>query len=209
MDLTYKQQVESSVSRETFESINKYINLLKLWNRKIALISNHLNDEELYKHIMDAISLREHIKNKDALIIDVGSGNGLLGIILAIIGYTNCNLVEINGKKAIFLLEMKRELNIDIKIHHRNISELKIDDIGGYADYVVTKAFGDIKKILINTVNLSNKRTKILILKSKDQIKNEIKITKESWTFDYKIYYDINDAKKVIIELVNFNEIVQ
>ena len=83
-------------------TIEKYIDLLRTWNKKVNLISVANENELIERHILDSLQLLDYIK-KDDIVYDLGSGAGFPGLMLAYGGISNVNLVESNNKKASFL----------------------------------------------------------------------------------------------------------
>jgi 16S rRNA (guanine527-N7)-methyltransferase len=92
--------------------IIQYLWLIEKWNKHYNLTSIKTVENMLYQHIMDSISVADHLFGP--IIIDVGSGAGLPGIPLAIVRPDwNVILVESNQKKAAFLQQVKIELKLD------------------------------------------------------------------------------------------------
>lgn len=136
-----------NVTRETIEDkIPKFLDILLTWNRSINLTSRKLATHDLKKHIEEAEYLATVIDQSKA-IIDVGSGNGLPGMILAIFGF-NCILVERNAKKAAFLNEVKYQLNLNVTILNIDIKDIQAHIGLGESFNIVSKAVGDPKMII-------------------------------------------------------------
>ena len=81
---------------------------------------------------------------KNNLTIDLGTGAGLPGILLSIIGYKNLHLVEKSPKKSAFLENCKLRLGLDCTIHNQPLAEISLSN----ARYIVARAFAPISKIL-------------------------------------------------------------
>ena len=95
--------------------------------------------------------------------MDIGTGAGLPGIILAIIGFKNLHLVEKSPKKSSFLENCKLRLGLNYVVHNKSISEISNLNI----DYVTARAFASIEKIISMTKKIINKQTKFILLKGK------------------------------------------
>ena len=76
-------------------------------------------------------------------IIDLGSGAGLPGAILAIAGYTNVTLVEKNSKKAAFLRNVSRETFTSF-----NVIENDINTVQGIFDVVTSRGLGSLTNLI-------------------------------------------------------------
>lgn len=102
--------MSARVSRET-EQLEAYKKLVLKWNRSISLISRRKPGETLERLIEDSIEasrkLPEHIRN----LVDIGSGNGIPGVVLAIMKpELHVSLVERSRKKSMFLEAVIRGL---------------------------------------------------------------------------------------------------
>ena len=122
--------------------LKKYLELLNLWNEKLSLtsIKKEAREEEAVRKSLEFLP---HVSGK---IIDIGSGNGIPGIVLkAAAPYLEIWLCESNQKKAHFLEEVIHELGLEkIEVLKRNFLELK--EHAGLFDTVISRAFG-IKKL--------------------------------------------------------------
>ena len=98
--------------------------------------------------------------------MDIGTGAGLPGIILSIIGFKNLHLVEKSPKKSSFLENCKLRLGLNYVVHNKSISEISNLNI----DYVTARAFASIEKIISMTKNIINKKTKYILLKGKSYL---------------------------------------
>ena len=86
-------------SKNILKKIEIYKNMLVDENSRINLISKTTQDDIENRHFLDSVQIINFINNKDHSILDVGSGAGLPGILLAIVGCKNVNLVEKQLKK--------------------------------------------------------------------------------------------------------------
>jgi 16S rRNA (guanine527-N7)-methyltransferase len=98
----------ATVSRETLERLELFAALLLAWNRKINLIS-HADEPSIFeRHIADSLQLASLIQHQADRALDVGSGGGFPGIILAIATNIPFTLVESDVRKCAFLREAAR-----------------------------------------------------------------------------------------------------
>jgi len=99
------------IVREAMNSIKEYAAILKEANTKINLVSRQISDHELNQLLDETILLNDLISFET--VIDAGSGNGLLGIPIAIINKNKkIILVEPKQKKSSFLTEVKNRMNL-------------------------------------------------------------------------------------------------
>ena len=112
------------VPHETFEKLSAYVDLLLKWNSKINLISKNTVDEVWIRHILDSAQIIKYIEDKSYRVLDVGSGAGLPGIILSILGVENITLVDSDQRKCSFLLEAARLLNLKLKVINDRVENI-------------------------------------------------------------------------------------
>lgn len=149
---------ELGVSRETFPRLQEYVNLLTKWNKSINLISPHDITDIWQKHILVSAELMLHISDKNIKVVDLGSGSGLPGIVLSIMGIKEMILIESNSKKAAFLLQASQISQFNVKVLNTRIEEQKIR-----CDVVTSRALASTQKLLSFTDYISFTDSMILI----------------------------------------------
>ncbi|WP_354670355.1 16S rRNA (guanine(527)-N(7))-methyltransferase RsmG [Paracoccus sp. TOH] len=103
-----------SVSRETEERLACYAALLRKWNPAINLIASSTVGQIESRHIADARQLAVLAQSATGTWVDLGSGGGLPGIVLAVLrADLAVKLVESDQRKAAFLRTVIRELSLD------------------------------------------------------------------------------------------------
>ncbi|MDF3048173.1 MAG: gidB [Candidatus Midichloriaceae bacterium] len=187
-----------NVSRETFEKLKLYFELIKKWNKSINLVSRKIHEKDLLAHMRESMLLAEVLGNTGSF-MDLGSGNGLPGIILGIMGLTGI-LVERNSKKSIFLKEAARILEINIKVINSDIREchdlLKEDD----PKFIVSKAVSSAVHVVDLCYPIINKDTKVFLLKNNAMIQ-ELEELKEKYQFKSVIIENKNLDDNVILKV--------
>jgi 16S rRNA (guanine527-N7)-methyltransferase len=105
------------VSRESQARLKLYADLLKKWQVQINLVGEDTIPFLWERHIADSLQLRTYIGKGGKTVIDLGSGAGLPGLVLAL-AYPEyrVTLIESNGKKAAFLKEVVRRSGISVKV---------------------------------------------------------------------------------------------
>jgi len=180
------------VSRETMEKLKLYIEYIFKWNKSINLVSPKLNHDTIIYHIYDALFLSRYIGNQSLSIADMGSGSGILGIVLALVKMNaNITLIEIDQRKSIFLKEMQRVLELNNLMVINN----DIKKVGNKYDIVTAKALDKIENLLFYTSFISHEKSEFFFCKKGD-VASEIQNAKKSWDFFYEIY---NYEKKATI----------
>lgn len=116
----------AAVSRETIERLNAYAALLLRWNQTINLISKHDEPDFWQRHVEDALQLQPHMPPNLDRFIDLGSGAGIPGLILAIASDVHVHLVESDQRKSAFLLEAIRVTQAPASVHTARIEVVQL-----------------------------------------------------------------------------------
>ena len=173
--------LNSIVSRETLEKINKYCDFLIKYNKKINLISKNSEVNIMSRHIEDSAQLIKYIDAKDKNILDIGSGAGFPGIVMELIKNDlnlkfNLEIVEKSPKKCTYLQELCKYLQIDVAIHNYDVKDLKNNRF----DVIASRAF----KPMLTFLNILEESAinfrKILLLKG-ENYQLEMNEAKKYW----------------------------
>ena len=153
-----------SCSDEQAKILFAYLELLLKWNKAFNLSAINDLDKMMRLHIVDSASLITFIKGDN--ILDVGTGAGLPGLVLAILmPNSKFTLLDSNNKKIRFLRQCLLELPIDNVI----LAHSRIEDFQAKYNYnsVICRAFSSVN----NFVNVSKKYLApdgiILLMKAK------------------------------------------
>ena len=182
--------MHKELSGKKEELINYFINEALTFNLKHNIFIRANKEEVLNKDILDCLPLVEKIKTKEK-ILDLGSGGGFPGIVLAILRpESEIHLLEKSQKKCYFLNKTKDTLKL------KNISVLKttISQKNALEKYsvITARAFSSIKNILDLTKNNLKENGRYLLLKGRaEKIEEEITAI------------NTNNYKYEIIELEN------
>jgi 16S rRNA (guanine527-N7)-methyltransferase len=105
------------VSRETEALLARYENLLLERNQSLSLISGTTADIIWTRHFLDSAQLLPLIPQPDRPLVDMGSGAGFPGLVLAILGLPHVHLVENNMQKVAFLRGVADALGLPVTVH--------------------------------------------------------------------------------------------
>ena len=181
--------------KNVFNTLMEYKKILLNENHKMNLIGKSTIDDFDQRHIIDCIQIIKHMPDKKKQVMDIGTGAGLPGVLLSILGYQNLHLVEKSPKKSAFLEICKAHLGLNYKIHTKPIAEIS----GVNIDYITARAFAPIEKIITATKEIIHKKTIYVLLKGKSYLSelNLINPQKYSW----KNYPSITSEESKIIVL--------
>ena len=125
-NLIIQNKIINTFSITPFQEI-KLTNFLKelvIYNKHTNLVGKSTLIDPWRSHVLDCIQVSLFIKKKNSTILDIGTGAGLPGLVLAMIGYNNVNLVDSNGKKINFVKFVSKKLDIKTKIFLSRIEKL-------------------------------------------------------------------------------------
>ncbi|QIW09223.1 16S rRNA (guanine(527)-N(7))-methyltransferase RsmG [Francisella sp. LA112445] len=116
-----------------------YLKLLEKWNKVYNMTAIKNIEDMLVKHLFDSLAVAKYLKGSST--IDVGTGGGLPGVVLAIL-YPNhqFTLVDSVGKKIMFLKNVKKSLNLS----NINPVNCRVEDLEGNFDNIISRAFSSV-----------------------------------------------------------------
>ena len=148
--LSLKEEAKKNGLELTDSMLDKfeiYKDLLLLWNEKINLTAITDEYEIIMKHFIDCLEIVKYIKNGEN-IIDVGTGAGFPGLVIAIYfeDKVNITLLDALNKRLIFLQEVIEKLHLkNIKIVHGRAEEIpRKQEYRECYDIVVSRAVANL-----------------------------------------------------------------
>ena len=192
----------TQVSRETIISLKKYEDLLVKANKSLNLVGNSTINQIWIRHFLDSIQVIDFVDKNDKNLVDLGSGAGLPGLVLAIAANdrkltVKVKLIEKSPKKVKFLKDTVRALNLNVEVLQQNILD---EQIKFFEDVFVARAFKPLKTILQLMHNKANNWKKIIIFLGKTG-KNELLQVSKSWDIEYKQRVSVTSNDSTVIEI--------
>ena len=179
-----KNKIESSrilLNSGQIEQLQRFTSLLREWSQ-IHNLTGAKSIDEVYKNIIDSLYPIVFIAEPSS-ILDVGTGAGFPGLILAI-AYPECKTVlcEPRNKRASFLKFVAMELELD----NVEVVKKRVEDYNSNKAFelITSRAVTDTKMLLLLTEHLQNDATRFLFYKG-EQVFSELELV------DSPIYYDI------------------
>jgi len=148
------------------EKLEIYLATLKKWNKVYNLTAINEDTDIIVKHFLDSLSVNQYIQNSGR-ILDVGTGAGFPGLILALFN-PDKSFVLVDGvsKKISFLQEMIGKLNLkNVIAVHTKVEQYKVAE---QFDIIISRAFADIKKMTKLTSHLIKNGGKFIAMKGPD-----------------------------------------
>ena len=192
----------TQVSRETITSLKKYEDLLVKANKSLNLVGNSTINQIWIRHFLDSVQVIDFVDKNDQNLVDLGSGAGLPGLVLAIAAKDRkltfkVKLIEKSPKKVKFLKDTVKALNLNVEVLQQNILD---EQIKFFEDVFVTRAFKPLKTILQLIHNKANNWKKIIIFLGKTG-KNELLQASKSWDIEYKQRVSVTSNDSTVIEI--------
>ena len=190
------------VSRETITSLKKYEDLLIKANKNLNLVGNSTINQIWSRHFLDSAQVIDFVDKNDKCLVDLGSGAGFPGLVLAIACKDRkiplkIKLIEKSSKKVKFLKDVIEELDLKVEVFNQNILEVEIKFV---EDVFITRAFKPLKKILQLMHNNAENYKKIFIFLGKTG-KNELLQASKSWDIEYKQRVSVTSSDSMVIEI--------
>jgi 16S rRNA (guanine527-N7)-methyltransferase len=177
-----------AVSRETFERLSGFVDQVLKWQKSINLIAPSTVPMIWERHVLDSVVLLHQVRTPRQW-IDIGSGGGFPGLILAILGaeqFPNCrfHLVESNGKKAAFLQESARLFASNALVHQAR-AESFLEENNRF-DIVSARALAPLLDLVDWTQPLLIRGGMGLFMKGQE-VQSETEVAKAAFSFQFAI----------------------
>ena len=156
------QQMGAALSDETIQILVKYLAMLEKWNKAYNLTAIRDVEQMISLHLLDSLATLPFITGEE--IIDVGTGPGLPGMVLAICcPEKRFTLLDSNGKKTRFLTQVKMELGI----HNVTVANERVEKHPhqGEYDHVISRAFASLQDMINWTLPLPKETGNFLAMK--------------------------------------------
>jgi len=192
----------TQVSRETIISLKEYENILINANTKLNLIGKSTINHIWNRHFLDSAQLIDFIDKNDKSLVDVGSGAGFPGLVIAIMAKDRkiplkIKLIEKSPKKVKFLNDLSSKLNLDVKVINQNI----LNDQKKLLDDVFTaRAFKPLEIILKLIHSKGENCKKFFIFLGKTGMRELLQASK-IWDIEYKQRMSVTSNDSSIIEI--------
>ncbi len=153
----------TAVSRETLARLQRYAELLAQWNARINLVGRATLPDLWRRHMLDSAQLLPLVPEHARTLVDLGSGAGFPGMVLAACGVPDVHLIESDGRKCAFLRTVAREIGAPVTIHNARIAEIESFP----ADLITARALAPLAELLDMAAPFCEKHTILLFLKGR------------------------------------------
>ena len=183
------------VSRETFALLERYVALLTAANAGQNLIAASTIEDLWERHIADSAQLVRFEPKPGASWVDIGSGAGLPGIVIALLTQAPMTLVEPRRLRVDFLNQAIGELALGPRV---TVVHGKADKASGQHDVITARAVASTDRLLAMTLHLSHRGTVWLLPKGKSG-KSDLAAATRTWQGAFRSEHSLTDPHAVIL----------
>ena len=191
---------ETGVSRETLARLKAFVGLLRDWNTRHNLVSQASLNDVWRRHVWDSAQLSPFIPASAKNLVDLGSGAGFPGLVLAILlrerpGFRSV-LYEATRKKCDFLRAAAERAGAAVKVRCMRIEEASPEIV----DVVTARACAPLSKLLTYAEAFQGPQTINLFLKGQS-VEDELTESTKSWKLRVVRHPSQTDSSGTILEI--------
>lgn len=172
-----------TVSRETRGRLDAYVELLLDENERQNLVGKSTEADIWRRHIADSAQLVRLAPQPDSSWVDIGSGAGLPGLVIAILTDGPVTLVEPRKLRAGFLQRAVAALGLGARVE---VVAAKAERISGTFDVITARAVAPVEVLLRISQHLSTDKTLWLLPKGKSA-QSELEAARRAWQGDFRL----------------------
>ena len=188
-----EQVAARPVSRETFEKLEAYVAQLKEGNARQNLISVSTLHHIWARHILDSAQLVRFEPRPGASWVDIGSGAGLPGIVIACLVEGSVALVEPRRLRSDFLHKVVESLQLNV-----SVVRSRVERLAGHYDVITARAVSNLADILKISQHLSTRNTVWTLPKGRNA-QSELAEAQRAWQGTFHLERSATDEDSWII----------
>lgn len=190
-----------NVSRETSDRLEILSALLIKWNPKINLVSKSTIENLWTRHIADSAQLFTLRSETVGHWVDIGSGAGFPGLVVAILAAEkgnigNLTMIESDQRKCAFLRTVLRETGVHATVIAERIEKVDCQN----ADVLSARALADLST-LFEFSEKHLRKTGIALFPKGISWENEVITAKKSWSFEFEAISSETEHKAVVLKV--------
>ncbi len=189
-------QAITGVDDAVLERLRRFVETLEKWQPKINLVGAASLADVWRRHLLDSAQLHALMPPAAATVLDLGSGAGFPGMVLAIIGGVRVHLVDSDARKCAFLGEVKRITKADCVIHNRRIEALR----PFAADVVTGRALAPLERLLGYAFPFLGEGAICLFPKG-EKVDRELTDSEKKWTMRVTQIRSLSDPSGTILKV--------
>ena len=189
-----------SVSRETLQRLYSYEMMVSRWNSTINLVSKASLKSLWDRHIADSSQIYSCAQPEAGLWLDLGSGGGFPGVVIAIIAKElspklKIVLVESDTRKCVFLRSVIRELGIGARVENSRIEAFELSNVS----FLSARALANMNSLCGFAEKFVSRET-ICFFPKGEFYEKEVAECRKNWNFEHEIVKSrTSDKGKIIV----------
>ena len=197
----FKDQI--SPNEDTIYKLKKFVSMLGDHQKNMNLIGKSTMSSIWTRHILDSAQIEKILpeENKKYITVDVGTGAGFPGLVLAAMGRADLLLCEKSKKKNIFLNAVAKECNLNVKMYNDRIENLSASNIRT----IISRAFAPLKSFILKVRHCLYNDTTLVLHKGETYMK-EIIEAKSLFCFNYECFNSATNSDAKILKIENIKE---
>jgi 16S rRNA (guanine527-N7)-methyltransferase len=184
---------QRDVPRETIEKLESYAAMLLLESSRQNLVSASTLDHLWERHILDSAQLVRFEPHAGASWVDVGSGAGLPGIVVACLVGGPVKLIEPRRLRAEFLHKVAESLELNV-----SVLTGKAERAGGKYDVITARAVANLSELLKISAHLSTRNTVWTLPKGRSA-RAELAEAQQAWQGTFHVEQSVTDGDSWIV----------
>ncbi|WP_420557412.1 16S rRNA (guanine(527)-N(7))-methyltransferase RsmG [Roseovarius sp.] len=189
------------VSRETFERLERYADLVRKWNPRVNLVAKSTLEELWSRHFLDSAQLFQLAPDHAKTWADFGAGGGFPGLVIAILAHElrpdmSVMLAESDARKSAFLRSVVRETAINTKIVCERVEEIP----PLCADVISARALANLSKLFSLSHDHLATNGVMLFPKGKNW-QSELFEAQSKWRFNHQVVKSVTSDQSVILRI--------
>lgn len=196
MNASVADLLERDVPRETREILERYCLLLREESSRQNLISASSIERLWDRHILDSAQLVRFETRLGASWLDIGSGAGLPGIVIAALISGPITLVEPRRLRADFLARVVEVL----RLKNATVECTRAEKVEGRFEMITARAVAPLGRLLEMSTHLSTRNTCWVLPKGRNA-QSELAAARQNWHCDAKIVPSRTDPDSGILVL--------
>jgi 16S rRNA (guanine527-N7)-methyltransferase len=182
------------VSHETLARLEAYAELLMRWSARVNLVGRNTIADLWRRHFLDSAQLRGSIPTSARSLVDIGSGAGFPGLVLAVLGVPAVELVEADERKCAFLREAARVAEAPVVLRQARAESLPPEP----RDVVTARACAPLPALLELAERFIGPETRCLFLKG-ERAEEEIAEARVGWRMRVTTRPSLADPRGVVL----------
>ena len=138
---------DTNVSRETLDRLQAFADLLAERQKVQNLVSSNSLEDLWRRHMLDSGQLVDLLPGGAEVLVDIGSGAGFPGMVLAIVPGIPAVLVESNSRKAQFLRDVATQIGASVTVINARIEDAGGESVEKPVDILIARALAPLSKL--------------------------------------------------------------